>query len=99
PIFFHRPTFDAWPARLQTEMRAAVAAAVAFQRDLARIEDEEARAAIAAQGCEIAVLSPDELAAFAAAVAPSYAEARGVYPVAMLGLLPGGLRRPAGISS
>jgi TRAP-type C4-dicarboxylate transport system substrate-binding protein len=36
PIFFHRPTFDAWPARLQQEMREAVRVAVTFQRNLAR---------------------------------------------------------------
>jgi TRAP-type C4-dicarboxylate transport system substrate-binding protein len=88
PIFFHRPTFDAWPARLQNEMRRAVAAAVAFQRDLARTEDEEARAAIAAQGCEIAELDSAELAIFAAAVQPIYAEARAVYPRDILQLLP-----------
>ena len=91
PIFFHRPTFDAWPPRLQQEMRAAVAAAVAFQRDLARTEDEEARAAIAAQGCEIAELTPDELSAFAAAVAPIYAAARALYPEQILKLLPRGM--------
>jgi TRAP-type transport system periplasmic protein len=90
PIFFHRPTFDAWPARLQQEMRAAVAAAVAFQRDLARTEDEEARAAIAAAGCEIAELDAAELSAFAAAVAPIYAEARALYPAQILKLLPCG---------
>jgi TRAP-type C4-dicarboxylate transport system substrate-binding protein len=69
-------------------MRAAVAAAVAFQRDLARTEDEEARAAIAAQGREIAELSPDELSAFAASVQPIYAEARALYPEQILKLLP-----------
>jgi hypothetical protein len=52
-----------------------------FQRDLARSEDEEARAAIAALG-------PDELAAFAAAVQPIYAEARALYPEQILRLLP-----------
>jgi TRAP-type C4-dicarboxylate transport system substrate-binding protein len=88
PIFFHRPTFDAWPARLQHAMLEAVAAAVAFQRDLARTEDEEARAAITAQDCEIAELTPDEVSAFAAAVAPIYAEAGKVYPEEILKLLP-----------
>src|SRR6202030_534306 len=68
PIFFHRTAFDAWPERLQQAMRAAVTAAVAFQRDLARTEDEAARAASAAQGCEIAGLTADQHAAFAAAV-------------------------------
>jgi TRAP-type C4-dicarboxylate transport system substrate-binding protein len=69
-------------------MREAVAAAVAFQRDLARQEDEESRAAIAAEGCEIAELDADELAAFAAAVQPIYAEARALYPEQILRLLP-----------
>ena len=91
PIFFHRPTFDAWPARLQEAMREAVAAAVAFQRDLARAEDEESRAAIAAAGCEIAELDTAELAAFAAAEQPIYAEARALYPAQMLKLLPRGM--------
>ena len=88
PIFLHRGAFDAWPARLQHAMREAVAAAVAFQRDLARREDEESRAAIAAQGCEIAELDANELAGFAAAVQPIYAEARKLYPTQILKLLP-----------
>jgi TRAP-type C4-dicarboxylate transport system substrate-binding protein len=91
PIFFHRPAFDAWPARLQQAMREAVGAAVAFQRDLARTEDEEARAAIAGEGCEIAELSAAELAAFADAVRPIYAEARNLYPADILKLLPRGM--------
>jgi TRAP-type transport system periplasmic protein len=91
PIFLHRPAFDAWPARLQQAMREAVAAAVSFQRDLARTEDEEARAAILAQGCEIAELDAGELAAFAAAVQPIYAEARALYPAQILKLLPRGM--------
>ena len=72
-------------------MREAVAAAVAFQRDLARAEDEESRAAIAAAGCEIAELDTAELAAFAAAEQPIYAEARALYPAQMLKLLPRGM--------
>jgi TRAP-type transport system periplasmic protein len=91
PIFFHRAAFDAWPTRLQQAMREAVAAAVAFQRDLARTEDEEARAAIAGEGCEIAELGADELAAFATAVRPIYAEARALYPEQILKLLPRGI--------
>jgi TRAP-type C4-dicarboxylate transport system substrate-binding protein len=91
PIFLHRAAFDAWPERLQQAMREAVAAAVAFQRDLARVEDEEARAAIAEEGCEIVELTPAQHAAFAAAVVPIYAEARGLYPAAVLNLLPRGM--------
>jgi TRAP-type C4-dicarboxylate transport system substrate-binding protein len=79
PIFLHRPAFDGWPADLQDAMRAAVARAVAAQRGFAVAEDREARAAIVAQGCEIVELTADEHAAFAAAVAPLLADARGVY--------------------
>jgi TRAP-type C4-dicarboxylate transport system substrate-binding protein len=88
PIFLHRAAFDVWPECLQQAMREAVAAAVAFQRDLARVEDEEARAAIAGEGCEIVELTPAQHAAFAAAVVPIYAEARGLYPANLLNLLP-----------
>jgi len=91
PIFFHRAAFDAWPERLQQAMREAVTAAVAFQRDLARTEDDTSRAAIAAQGCEITALTADEHAAFAAAVQPIYAEARTQYPAKILKLLPRGM--------
>jgi TRAP-type C4-dicarboxylate transport system substrate-binding protein len=91
PIFLHRPAFDAWPERLQQAMREAVTAAVSFQRNLARTEDEEARAAILAQGCQIAELDAGELAAFAAAVQPIYAEARALYPGQILKLLPRGM--------
>jgi TRAP-type C4-dicarboxylate transport system substrate-binding protein len=91
PIFLHRSAFDAWPERLQQAMREAIAAAVAFQRDLARVEDEEARAAIAAEGCEIVELTPVQHAAFATAVAPIYQEARELYPAEVLKLLPRGM--------
>jgi TRAP-type C4-dicarboxylate transport system substrate-binding protein len=91
PIFFHRTAFDAWPERLQQAMREAVTAAVAFQRDLARTEDDTSRIAIAAQGCEIAALTADQHAAFAAAVQPIYAEARKQYPAEILQLLPRGM--------
>jgi TRAP-type C4-dicarboxylate transport system substrate-binding protein len=91
PIFLHRTAFDAWPERLQRAMREAVTAAVAFQRDLARVEDEEARAAIAGEGCEIVELTPAQHAAFAAALAPIYQEARELYPAEVLKLLPRGM--------
>jgi TRAP-type C4-dicarboxylate transport system substrate-binding protein len=92
PIFLHRAVFDAWPERLQHAMREAVAAAVLFQRDLAVIEDEEARAAIGAEGCELAKLSADQLEAFAAAVRPIYGDAREVYPAKILDLAPRHIR-------
>jgi TRAP-type transport system periplasmic protein len=76
PIFVHRPTFDGWPDDLQAAMREAVTDAIAFQRDLHVREEEDARAAIEAAGCEIAELNGDEHNAFAAAVQPIYGEAR-----------------------
>jgi TRAP-type C4-dicarboxylate transport system substrate-binding protein len=79
PIFIHRAAFDAWPDDLQDAMRSAASEAVAFQRDLHVREEEDARAAIAAAGCEIVELSADEHAAFASAVKPIYGEARRQY--------------------
>jgi TRAP-type C4-dicarboxylate transport system substrate-binding protein len=76
PVFVHRAAFDAWPDDLQAAMREAVAEAITFQRDLHEREEEEARAAIAAAGCEVVELTAAEHAAFAAAVQPIYGEAR-----------------------
>ncbi len=79
PIFFHRPSFDAWPADLQIAMREAVTRAVAFQRDLAIAEDQESRATIVAAGCDIVELTAAEHAQFVAAVAPLLKEARQTF--------------------
>ncbi len=79
PVFVHRATFDGWPDDLQAAMREAVTEAIAFQRDLHEHEEEEARAAIVAAGCEVAELTAAENAAFAAAVQPIYGEARRQY--------------------
>jgi TRAP-type C4-dicarboxylate transport system substrate-binding protein len=86
PIFLHRTAFEAWPAELQRAMRAAVTDAVAFQRELHEEEEEAARDAIAAQGCEIVELSAEEHRAFAAAVAPLLAEARTTFGEELLAL-------------
>jgi tripartite ATP-independent transporter DctP family solute receptor len=86
PIFVHRTTFDAWPAELQRAMRAAVTDAVAFQRELHVEEEEAARKAIQAEGCEIVALTPDEHRAFAVAVAPLIAEARGTFGAELFAL-------------
>src|SRR6185312_12263403 len=83
PIFLHRDAFEAWPKDLQEAMREAVTASVAFQRELATEEDVASRQAIADQGCEIAELGPDELAAFARTVEPLWADARKTYGQAM----------------
>jgi TRAP-type C4-dicarboxylate transport system substrate-binding protein len=79
PIFVHRATFDAWPDDLKAVMRSAVTEAIAFQRDLHLREEEDARAAITAAGCEIVELTADEHNAVAAAVKPIYGEARRQY--------------------
>ena len=87
PIFVHRPTFDAWPADLQSEMRAAVEDAVTFQRDLHVREEEDAAVAIREAGGEILQLTPRQLAAFVEAVTPLYAEARLQYSSELLALV------------
>jgi TRAP-type transport system periplasmic protein len=79
PIFVHRTAFDAWPPELQSAMRAAVTDAIAFQRALHVEEEDAARSAIAAQGCEIVELTAAEHRAFAAAVAPLIDEARATF--------------------
>ena len=88
PIFLHRPAFEAWPADLQRAMREAVTRAVAFQRELAIEEDREARAAIAAAGCEITELTAAEHAQFRAAVAPLLNDARKTYGDKLFDLVP-----------
>jgi TRAP-type C4-dicarboxylate transport system substrate-binding protein len=79
PIFVHRDAFDGWPADLRDAMQRAVRGAIAFQRDLHVEEEEEARRAIVAEGCEIVEPTADEQARFAAAVQPILAEARRQY--------------------
>src|SRR6185369_9490889 len=79
PIFLHRHTFDAWPKDLQDAMRDAVAASVTYQRGLAEEEDVASRQAIVDEGCEIAELTAQELAAFSKAVQPLWAEAQQTY--------------------
>jgi TRAP-type transport system periplasmic protein len=79
PIFLHRTAFEAWPGDLQRAMRSAVTDAIAFQRELHVQEEEDARKAIAAQGCELVALSAGEHDAFVAAVAPLINEARATF--------------------
>jgi TRAP-type transport system periplasmic protein len=79
PIFLHRAAFDDWPADLQDALRAAVTEAIAFQRELHEHEEEDARRAIEAQGCEIVELDAEQHAAFVKAVQPIFGEARRQY--------------------
>src|SRR5262249_57701349 len=73
------PTCDAGPADLQRAMRSAITHAIAFQRELHVQEEEDARKAIEAQGCEIVELSAAEHDAFVAAVAPLLNDARATF--------------------
>jgi TRAP-type C4-dicarboxylate transport system substrate-binding protein len=88
PIFLNRTAFDGWPEPLQRAMREAVAAAVRFQRELAVVEDRQARAAIEEKHCELVELTSDQHDAFAAAVKPIYGDARQVYAPEILALVP-----------
>ncbi len=88
PIFLHRSSFDAWPEDLQRAMRKAVTEAIAFQRKLVLEEQQAARKTIEAAGCEIVELTPEEHAAFVAAVEPLLADAREMYGEAMFKMLP-----------
>lgn len=84
PIFVHRGSFDAWPLELRTEMRAAVAESVEFQRALHLEEEVAAASAIRESGGEILELDPEHKQKFVAAVAPIYSEARGRYSPELL---------------
>ena len=87
PIFFHRPSFDAWPRELQDEMRAAVRDAVAFQRGLHVKEEENAAADIQKAGGEIIELTPEQHKMFVSAVTPIYGEARSEFGKDLLSLV------------
>ena len=86
PVFLHRTAFEAWPADLQRAMQNAITDAIAFQRELHVQEEEDARKAIAAQGCEIVALSAGEHDTFVAAVAPLINEARATFGRALFDL-------------
>jgi tripartite ATP-independent transporter DctP family solute receptor len=90
PIFLHRGAFDAWPKDLQEAMREAVAASVTYQRGLAEEEDIASRQALVDQGCEIADLTAEELAAFSKAVQPLWSDAQKMYGKEMLAMVPKG---------
>ena len=88
PIFINRTAFDAWPEDLQRAMRAAVADAVAFQRELALEEHAQSRRIIEDAGCQIVELTAAEHATFVDAVQPLLADARKMYGAEMFNLLP-----------
>ena len=88
PVFINRTAFDAWPQDLQRAVRAAVADAVAFQRELALEEHAQSRRIIEDAGCQIVELTAAEHAAFVDAVQPLLADARKMYGAEMFNLLP-----------
>jgi len=87
PIFVHRPTFDAWPDELRTEVRAAVRDAVALQRQLHDQAEIDAASVIRDSGGEIVTLTPQQRDAFIARVAPIYADAREQFSPELLSLV------------
>ncbi len=87
PIFVNRDRFDAWPAELQQEMRAAVADAVRLQREVHDREELAARRFIEAQGGQVIDLTPEQRAEFVAVAEPIYAHAREIYSADLLALV------------
>jgi tripartite ATP-independent transporter DctP family solute receptor len=75
-LYLSRRAFEGWPERLQTAIQRAAREAIALQRDLAVAEEETARKALEAEGCEFTELTAEEHAAFARAVKPVHDEAR-----------------------
>jgi len=90
PVFVHRAAFDAWPSDLQAAMRSAVRSAIAFQRDVHMAEEEDARAAILAQGCEIVELTRDAHDEFASGVRQLRDEAARSFGGNLIGLAASG---------
>jgi tripartite ATP-independent transporter DctP family solute receptor len=88
PIFFHRASFESWPADLQQAMQRAVTDAVAYQRKLAVEEHEESKKAIEAAGCVFNALTSAEHEAFVTAVQPLLDDARMMYGEEMFRLVP-----------
>lgn len=87
-VYGHRESVDGWPEELRTAMHEAVREATAYQRGLAVEEEEISRQALVEENCEITELTEDERAAFRAAVAPMYDEARARFGDTMFDLLP-----------
>ena len=87
-VYGHRESVDGWPEDLRIAVRAAVQEATAYQRGLAVEEEEISQQALVAENCQINELTDGERAAFRAAVAPMYDEARAQFGSTMFDLLP-----------
>jgi len=86
-LYLNRAAFDRWPERLQAAIQRAAREAIALQRELAVAEEETARKALEAEGCEFVELTAEERAAFARAVKPLHDEARRRFGEEVFGLL------------
>jgi C4-dicarboxylate-binding protein DctP len=86
-LYLCRSAFESWPARLQAAMQRAAREAIAVQRELAVAEEETARQALVAEGCEFVELTGDQRAAFARAVKPVHDEARARFGDEVFALL------------
>jgi TRAP-type transport system periplasmic protein len=84
PIFLHRPSYEGWPERLRSAVADAVGEAVAWQRGEALKEQDEARSAIERAEGEVIALDAAGQAAFIAATAPLYDEARALHGDALM---------------
>jgi TRAP-type C4-dicarboxylate transport system substrate-binding protein len=86
-IYLSRRAFEAWPQRLQAAIQRAAREAIALQRQYAVAEEETARKALEAEGCEFVELTADERAAFVRAVKPVHDEARRRFGEELFALL------------
>ena len=75
-LYLCRAAFEGWPEQLRAAIQRAAREAIALQRKLAIAEEETARKALEAEGCEFVELAADERAAFVRAVKPVHDEAR-----------------------
>jgi TRAP-type C4-dicarboxylate transport system substrate-binding protein len=75
-LYLSRVQFERWPERLKTAMQRAAREAIARQREYAVAEEETARKALEAEGCEFVELTATERSAFVRAVKPVHDEAR-----------------------
>jgi tripartite ATP-independent transporter DctP family solute receptor len=75
-LYLSRRAFESWPEPLKAAIQRAAREAIALQRDLAVAEEDTARKALEAEGCEFTELTAEEHAAFARAVKPVHDEAR-----------------------
>jgi C4-dicarboxylate-binding protein DctP len=88
-LYLCRSAFEGWPEQFQTAMQRAAREAIALQREYAVAEEETARKALEAEGCEFTELTADQRAAFARAVKPVHDEARSRFGDEVFGLLRG----------